>query len=166
MPYNTHFRLVDDVSLHFDTTVAGVDPFLRSRYVGFYAVASAAVVELAVKDIFVDFATSHGKLFGDYCRAKYERINGKVGFDDLCKDHLRPFGQSYVKRFKRIVRMADYHFLKVHNYSVKKSYETLFVCRHSFAHEGIVPEQISFDDVKRGYSSGKVMLACLDRALS
>lgn len=165
MAYTTHFSLVDDVAKHLDEVVAGVDPFLQSRYVGFYSVASAAVVELAVKDIIVAFASSHGKLFGDYCRSKYERINGKVSYDDLCKDHLKPFGQVYVKRFKRIVRAADYYFLKTHNYSVKKSYETLFTCRHSFAHQGLVPDQISFDDVKTGYVCGKVMLACLERAL-
>lgn len=165
MPYTVHFRLVDDVSLHFDQAVANVDPFLRSRYVGFYAVASAAVVELAVKDIFVEFAASHGTLFGNYCRTKYERINGKVGFDDLCKEHLKPFGMTYVKRFKRIVRAVDYRYMTKRNFSVKKSYETLFTCRHSFAHEGLVPEQISFDDVKQGYACGKVILACLERAL-
>ncbi|MFA5941559.1 MAG: HEPN domain-containing protein [Sinimarinibacterium sp.] len=165
MAYADHFRLVDDVAVHFDGVVASVDPFLQSRYVGFYAVAAAAVMELAVKEIMIEYAKAHHPLFGEYCRARYERINGRVGFDDLCKEHLKSFGSRPLKTFKRIVRFVDYWHLKHKGYSVKKAYENLLTCRHAFAHEGHVPEQTAYSDIKQSFESGKIMLACLAKAL-
>lgn len=165
MAYADHFRLVDDVSSHFDEAVASVDPFLQSRYVGFYAVAAAAVMELAVKELIIEFAAAHHELFGEYCRTKYERINGRISFEDICKEHLKPFGALRVKRFKRILRTVEYWNLTHRSLSVKKAYENLFTCRHMFAHEGAVPDQTAYSDVKSGFESGKIVLACLARAL-
>lgn len=165
MAYADHFRLVDDIAVHFDEAVASVEPFLQSRYVGFYAVAAAAVVELAVKEIVIEYARAHHPLFGEYCRSRYERINGRVGFDDLCKEHLKSFGAKPLMTFKRIVRFVDYWHLKHRGYSVKRAYENLFTCRHAFAHEGHVPEQTAYSDIKQSFESGKIILACLAKSL-
>lgn len=165
MAYTDHFRLVDDVASHFDTVVASVDPFLQSRYVGFYAIAAAAVIELAVKEIIISFASSHNQLFGQYCQVKYERINGRVSYDDLCKEHIGSFGTRRVKRFKRIMRSVEFLHLKHRAISVKRAYENLLTCRHKFAHEGAIPQQTAYSDVKAGFECGKVVLACLVRSL-
>lgn len=165
MAYADHFKLVDDVASHFDGAVAAVDPFLQTRYVGFYAVAAATVMELAVKEIVIQYAFRHHRLFGEYCRFKYERINGRVNYDDICNEHLKSFGDMRVKRFKRILRFVDYWTLKHRGYSAKSAYKNLFTCRHKFAHEGKLSDQITYSEIKQSYDSGKLVMACLARAL-
>jgi hypothetical protein len=166
MAYQDHFKLVDDVSSHFDGAVSEVDAFLQSRYVGFYAVASAAVVELALKEIVVAFAQRNHPLFGGYLNAQYERINGRVSLGQIDDQHLKPFGKKFQTRFKKLLRRVDNYYIAKHGYSVRLSYEALFTCRHQFAHEGSVPDSSGYSDIKRGFEAGKVVLACLAKTLS
>lgn len=166
MAYQDHFRLVDDVSTHFDGAVNSVDPFLQSRYAGFYAVASAAVVELALKEIVVQFAQENHPLFGEYVANNYERINGRVNLSQIHSEHLKHFGQKFQRRFKNLLLRVDRYYIVNHGYSVKHSYEALFTCRHQFAHEGSVPDSSGYADIKRGYEAGKVVLACLAKTLN
>lgn len=166
MAYQDHFRLVDDVSTHFDGAVNAVDPFLQSRYVGFYAIASAAVVELALKEIIVGFAQKNHSLFGGYVANYYERINGRVTLSQINSEHLKPFGQKFQRRFKNLLKRVDSYYIVKHGYSVKLSYEALFTCRHQFAHEGSVPDSSGYADIKQGYEAGKVVLACLAKTLN
>lgn len=166
MAYRGHFKLVDDVSVHFDGIVSTADPFLQSRYVGFYAVASAAVLELSLKQIICDFAKRKHVLFGDYIAARYERINGRIGVDDIVKEHLKPFGASYPTGFKDRLKAVDRYGIAKHGFSAKKSYETLLTCRNQFAHEGDVPSTVSYADIKNGFLAGKAVMGCLARTLS
>ncbi|HZX78923.1 HEPN domain-containing protein [Lysobacter sp.] len=165
MAYKEHFRLVDDVAGHFDAAVGAVDAFLQSRYVGFYAVAAAAVIELALKEIVVDFASRNHHLFGDYVESKYQRINGRVKLEDIVKEHLKPFGKSYQKRFEKLLKRVDKSHIAKNSFSVKLSYDALFTCRHQFSHEGSVPTNSGYEDVKRGFEAGKVVMACLAKVL-
>lgn len=165
MAYTDHFRLVDDVSVHFDGVLAG-DPLLKSRYAGFYAVTSAAVLELALKQIVVDFASANHTLFGDYVASRYERINGRISVDDCHKEHLKPFGERFKRVFKARLNRIELHFLRTRGVSVKSSYETLLTCRHAFAHEGAVPATATYEEVKRGFEAGKIVMRCLARTLS
>lgn len=166
MTYTNHFRLVDDVTSHFDAEVAAVDAFIQSRYVGFYSVASAAVIELALKEIIISFATANNQLFGGYVEAKYEQINGRIGLKNIDTEHLGPFGAKYQKRFERLLDRVDKIELKRRRFAVKASYGNLLACRHRFAHEGAIPPSSSYADVKRGFEAGKIVLACLAKTLS
>ena len=166
MTYTDHFRLVDDVTAHFDASVALADPFIQSRYVGFYSITAAAVVELALKEIVISFATSKNQLFGDYVEAKYEQINGRIKINNMLSEHLAPFGEAYQKRFKKLLDRVDRVELRRRNLAIKASYGNLLACRHTFAHEGSVPTNSSYDDVKRGFDAGKVVLSCLAKTLA
>jgi len=166
MAYQDHFKLVDDVASHLDAAVEAVDAFLQSRYVGFYAVASAAVIELALKEIVVSFAEMNHPLFGGYLASRYERINGRVRLEDITKEHLKPFGQRFQKRFNLLLKRVDRYYIPRMGYSVKLSYEALLTCRHQFAHEGNVPANIGYVDIKRGFEAGKIVMACLAKTLN
>src|SRR3546814_1857837 len=75
MPYQKHYKLVDDVTSHFDAVTATIDGFTLSRYVGFFAVASAAVIESAYKDIVLDFAERTHPTFSSYFASRHEQVN-------------------------------------------------------------------------------------------
>lgn len=165
MTYRKHFLLVDDISSHFDEAVNSAEPFLQSRYVGFYAVASAAVLELALKEVIVDFGRHHHSLFGDYLVSRYERINGRISLEQIAAEHLKPFGKDFQQRFKKLLNRVDRLSIRRFGYSIKHSYEMLLTCRHKFAHEGGIPETTSYSDVKNGFDAGKIVMACLEKTL-
>jgi len=162
--YQNHFRLVDDVVVHLDRAVASVDPFIQSRYAGFYAVSVATVVELSVKEIVIDFASSKSSVFGEYVTRKYDRLNARVSYKDL-KEILSAFGGDYSLRFSRMVERVDRFSVRSRRGSIIASYGNLITCRHKFAHEGLVPSNSTYEDVKKGFAAGKVVLECLRRAL-
>ncbi len=57
MSYDDHFKLADDMIDHLNTVIDSIsDPFIKSRYTGFVAVASVTVYELAIKEIFFECA--------------------------------------------------------------------------------------------------------------
>ncbi len=57
MSYVTHFQHADDIVAHLDTVVPLLSaPLLSAKYMGFVAVASVTVYEVAIKDIFISFA--------------------------------------------------------------------------------------------------------------
>ena len=161
--YAKHFALVDGVSSHFDGAINGLDAFTVSRYAGLYAVSSAAVLELALKEIIIDFARSRDLVFGEYVATRYKRLNGRISMDDIKNEHLKPFGSEYLKAFGRIVRWIDNYSIKRRRGSLISSYENLLECRHKFAHEG--QTTCTYEEVKFGFESGKKIMACLNRAL-
>lgn len=165
MPYTDHYQLVEDVTNHFDVAIATLDPLLVSKYTGFFAVSSAAVLELALKDIIIEFAILNNSLFGQYVASRYERINGRIKLEDFHKEHLKPFGQTYRTKFKRRLSLIDRHFMRQQSFSVSTAYENLLTCRHTFAHEGVVPMSMTYQEVKRGFEAGKLVMSCLARTL-
>lgn len=165
MEYRRHFRLVDDISDHFDAALNSADVFLQSRYVGFYAVSSAAVLELALKEVVINFARHHHSLFGTYIASRYERINGKIKIDDIVKEHLKPFGRDFQQRFERLIRRVDQLMIRRDGFSIKSSYGILLTSRHQFAHEGSVPETATYAEIKKGFEAGKLVMSCLAKTL-
>jgi hypothetical protein len=69
MPYTDHFRLADDLVAHLDLMLPNItDPFLMSRYVGMVAVAGVTSYEMAVREIFCDFADAKHLILGNFTR--------------------------------------------------------------------------------------------------
>src|SRR3546814_16454682 len=85
MPYQKHYKLVDDVTSHFDAVTATIDGFTLSRYVGFFAVASAAVIESAYKDIVLDFAERTHPTFSSYFASRHEQIGRASCRERVCQ---------------------------------------------------------------------------------
>ena len=132
MPYSDHFNLADDFIVHLDISIGGIgDPFIRSRYVGFVAVSAATVYELAIKDIFISFASRKHKVLGNFARKYFDRINGQVSRDRLVNNYLPLFGEKYVNRFRAKIEEVELDSLKADKISVKFSYSNLLIWRHS-----------------------------------
>ena len=162
MPYSDHFKLTDDLILHLDPILAGLhDPFIESRYTGFLAVSAVTVLELAMKTIFCEFASAKHKVLGNFCAQYFDRINGRIGFDPIKKDYLGKFGKKYQERFERRINQVERHRLQTQGVSIKASYGNLITWRNEFAHEGNVPANASYAEVKRAYECGKEVMHCL-----
>lgn len=164
MTYTSHFHLIDDVSAHLDGVVATVDAFTKSRYVGFYAISATAVIELSVKTIITDFAVANNSILGCYISEKYRKLNAKVSLGDL-EQHLAPFGDSYRSRFKELLGRVEDIGLRRYRSSVKSTYGNLLSCRHQFSHEGKVPNNSTYEEVKKGFAASKAVLYCLSESL-
>lgn len=166
MPYSDHFKLADDFISHLDVAIGGVaDPFLRSRYVGFIAVSAATVFELAVKDILCSFAAKKHKVLGTFAGGYFERLNGQIARDRIEKKYLPLFGDKYVERFRKRLEIAELASLKIDNVSIKACYGNLLTWRHGFAHEGTIPANATYDEVKKSYLYGRKLIDCLSDAM-
>ena len=162
MPYSDHFKLTDDLIQHLDPILAGLnDPFIESRYTGFLAVSSVTVLELAMQTIFCEFAAAKHKVFGNFCDEYFDRINGRIGLDLVKKDYLAKFGSKYLLRFTRSLDKLERQHLLSAGSSIKASYGNLLTWRHGFAHEGIIPANATYPEVKRAYGCGKDVMNCL-----
>jgi hypothetical protein len=166
MSYVDRFQLVDGLVSHLDAVIVPtLDPFLRTRYVGFVCVSAVTVMELAVRDILIEFATKKHRVFGAFCQDLYERLNGRIMLDDLRKNHIKRFGDRYVSRFVRLLDAEERRELSTSGRSVKASYGNLITWRNSFAHQGVLPPNASYAEAKQGLELGKQVLHCLDAAM-
>jgi hypothetical protein len=162
MAYFDHFKLTDDLILHLDQVLAALrDPFIESRYTGFLAVSGVTVLELALKTIFCDFADAKHPVLGNFCSQYFERINGRIGLKPIKDDYLAKFGSKYQTRFESRIYKLERQSLRTAGTSIKSSYGNLITWRNSFAHEGIVPANASYQEVKRAYDCGKQVMHCL-----
>jgi hypothetical protein len=152
MPYTAHFKLADDMIVHLDTVIGGVtDPFIQTRYVGFVTVAAVTVYELAIKEIFIEFATKKHKVLGTFTRSHFERINGRIKLEIIREEYVARFGDKYKLKFKQKLEEAEIRFLRSQKVSIKSSYNNLVTWRNEFAHGGTIPLTASYSEVKRSY---------------
>jgi hypothetical protein len=161
MPYFDYFKLTDDLINHLDPVLGTLkDPFIESRYTGFLAVSSVTVLELSMKSIFCEFSSRKNKVFGEFCRQFFIRINGRIGLKSIEEDYLPKFGTKYQERFKKALGKIESRAL-TGGVSIKASYGNLVTWRNGFAHEGNIPTNASYGEVKRAYECGKDVMHCL-----
>jgi hypothetical protein len=164
--YSDHFKLADDFISHLDGAIGGIaDPFIRSRYVGFIAVSAATVFELAVKEILCSFAAKKHKILGTFVGGYFERLNGQIGRERIEKTYLVLFGDKYVQRFCKKLEAEELACLKTNGVSIKASYSNLLTWRNGFAHEGSIPANATYDEVKKSYFHGRKLIDCLSDAM-
>lgn len=166
MAYVDRFALVEDYLAHLDETMGAIsDPFLQSRYLGFVVISSVTAYELAIKDIFYAFADKKHVVLGEFTRAKFDQLNGRIKLDNLRKEHVGMFGRKYADKFKKIVDEKDLQLLRDGSGSIKASYGNIISWRHTFVHQGTAPNTTNYDEVKRAYTSGKEVIHCLNSAM-
>lgn len=162
MAYADHFRHADDVIAHLDTVVPAIpDPLLVAKYSGFAAVAAVTVYELAIKDIFCDFARRKHKILGNFTESYFERINGRISLRNIKEDYCSRFGVAYVAKFKKRLDTSAKHYLAAHHRDVRSSYGNLIVWRNDFAHEGRAPATATYAEVSQAYEDGKLVIHAL-----
>ena len=166
MSYETHFQLADDYITHIDPVVSTIaDPFIISRYTGFLSISAVTVYELAIKTIFIDFASRKHNVFGTFTYSHFDRINGQIMLGMLRKKHIGAFGDKYLNRFDKILKDKENEILSSDGVSIKNSYNNVIQWRHDFAHEGKAPSTATYEEVKNSYYAGKLLIECLFDAM-
>jgi RiboL-PSP-HEPN len=167
MSYQDHFRLADDFLTHVDKTIGTLsDPFLRSRYTGFVAVSAVTVFELSMKAIFAEFSTRTHEVLANFTGAFFEKVNGRVALSELRGNYLKKFGVAYREKFDKRLDEIDLAALKTEGKSVKAAYSNLVTWRNEFAHDGRVPENPTYEEVKASYQLGKRVIDCLAEVMN
>lgn len=166
MIYSHHFQPADDLIDHFDKVVKGVkDPALASQYVGFAAVAAVTVYELALKQIFFEFAEKKHKVLATFTYRYFDRINGRIKIRDLKTDYIPRFGEKYLIRFTARLQESETRLLRSDGLSISSSYGNIIAWRNQFAHEGTIPSTPTYEEVKNSYEAGKQVLHCLAQCM-
>lgn len=164
MAYSDRFIPADELINHLDSVVTGVSEEFKSRYVGFLAISIVTVYELALKDIFCEFAAQKHKVFGNFTTSYFDQINGRIKIRNIKEEYLKKFGQKYLDRFEKKLEKLEKTTLASDGTSIKSSYGNIITWRHSFVHQGNIPA--TYDEVKKSYRYGKLVLSCLADCMS
>ncbi|WP_374632876.1 HEPN domain-containing protein [Ferrovibrio sp.] len=166
MAYAAHYALADGSVAHLSGVVpAIVDPDMKARYAGFVAVVGVTVYELAIKEIFCEFASKKHKTFGEFATVHFSRLNGRIKMQDLRGEHIKRFGLKYKDRFNKLVEAKDKAILLTGAKPATSCYDNMITWRHEFAHGGRPPTNATFEEVCEAYEQGKVVIECLFNAM-
>jgi hypothetical protein len=164
MPYTDRFIPTDSLIPHLTGVTSGIlDPRLKANYAGFLSVSAVTVYELAIKDIFEEFAQKKHNIFGYYIQTHFEKINGRIKIDSLRNDHIKGFGPRYVAKFNRELDRRENSLFSAHRISIKNCYGNLIVCRHEYVHQG--NPTLTFSEVVTNYNYGKEIIHSLEIAM-
>ena len=162
MTYVANFQHADDIVAHLNVVVPTVaDPLLSAKYVGFVAVASVTVYEVAIKEIFISFAKKKHKILGAFTESYFYRINGKIGIDVVKKDYIKRFGPKYLEKFEKKLDAASRTHLLTYGRDIKNSYSNLITWRNDFAHAGRINATSTYAEAVQAYEDGKHVIHCL-----
>src|SRR5438128_10901711 len=115
MSYTTHFAHADAIVAHLNGVVPTLgNPLLEAKYVGFITVAAVTVYELAIKEIFIEFAKKKHKVLGNFTEKFFERLNGRIKTREIQERYLPSFGDKYVAQFKKHLTTAAAAYLTTH----------------------------------------------------
>jgi hypothetical protein len=141
------------------------DPLVARQYIGFVCTASVTAFELAIKDIFLDFAARKHNVFGAFVSESYKRMNGRIKLDELRKNNIQNFGQKYLKRFDRKLKDKEEFVLGDRGKSIRSSYGNVITWRHVFIHEGEVPSNASFKEAVEAFEVSKELISVLNETM-
>ena len=160
MPYTERFISSDNLITNLSQNIATItNAAILASYAGFLSVSSVTVYELAIKDIFSDFATRKHLVFGHFVEKYLSRINGRIQINDLKSNQVRAFGSKYLQKFEASINRKEANFLSSHGKSMKSSYGNLITCRHEFVHQG--SPTLTVAEVIDNYNLGKEVIHSL-----
>ena len=162
MPYCDHFQHADDVVKHLNGVVPGIggsDPLLAAKYAGFVAVAGVTVYELAIREIFTEFARKKHKVFGRFVGGYFNRINGRIRLEVVQKEYIAKFGSVYQERFKKKIEKKSQECLVATRRDIRSAYGNLIVWRNQFADKGQMNS--TYGEAVQAYEDGKNVVHCL-----
>lgn len=164
MSYIDKFLYADKLVNHLKTVIGSIsDPEIKVSYAGFLSVSAVTVYELAIKDIFIDFAKRQNKIFGIFVENHFSRINGRIKIENIKGEHILRFGQKYRDRYNNLLAIKEKSNMQSKHLSTQSAYDNLVLCRHNFVHEGTPTLTIS--EVIESYEIGKEVIHCLNDAL-
>lgn len=164
MPYHNRFVATDDLIAHLNPIVNTItDAAIKANYAGFLSVSAVTVYELAIKDIFSEFATNKNKVFGNFVDRYFSRINGKIMIGDLKDTHINRFGEKYYKKFEANLKKRETIVFNTTRKNIRSSYSNLILCRHNYVHKG--SPTLTFEEVLENYAIGKDVIHSLYDAM-
>ena len=166
MAYSAHFAHADAVVAHISGLVPTLaNPLLEAKYVGFITIAAVTVYELAIKEIFIEFAKKKHRVLGNFTEKYFERLNGRIKTKEIQETYLPRFGDKYVAQFKKQLAKTSAAYLKANKRDIVSSYRNVITWRHEFAHEGRINVTATYQEAAQAYEDGKVVIACLAQAM-
>jgi hypothetical protein len=158
--------MADDFIAHLESTVMPIaDPFLQSRYNGFVAVSAVTVYELAISDILVSFASRKHRVLGAFVSSYFSRLNGRIRLKHIREDYIKRFGGKYLDSFDQNLEEIEQCFLHSKKVSPKNAYSNLITWRNEFAHEGRIPSNATYEEIRDSYQFGKNIIHCLSQTM-
>ncbi len=164
MSYQNRFVATDNLIAHLNPLVNAItDTAIKSNYAGFLAVNAVTVYELAIKDIFFDFAQKKNIVFGSFIEKHFSNINGRIKIDDLKGQHIKPFGIKYLDKFEAKLKIREKKIFDESRNNVRSNYSNLIICRHKYVHGG--SPTLTFQEVLDSYQIGKDVIHSLYEAM-
>lgn len=161
MPYSDHFQHADDVVTHLNGIVPQADPLLAAKYTGFVSIVGVTVYELAIKEIFTEFARKKHKTFGHFVDEHFSRISGRIRLQVIRDEYISRFGNKYKERFRRRIKERSRDYLLAHRRDIESAYGNLITWRNEFAHEGQMNTTVTYGEAVQAYEDGKNIVHCL-----
>ena len=160
MPYSNRFIATDQLIAHLNPTISTIiDTAIKANYAGFISVSAVTVYELAIKDIFIEFATKKHKVFGDFVDIHFSRINGNIKLNNLKNVHVKHFGDKYFTKFEANLKKKEKIVFNTTRKEMRSSYSNLILCRHDYVHKG--SPTLTFEEVLENYEIGKYVIHSL-----
>lgn len=161
MAYTSRFASVDLLISQLQPLVtAAIDPMVLSSWAGIVAVEAVTAYELAIKDIFENFAKKKHKVFGTFVKATYSRLNGRITYKDLKDGLVKPYGTKYSTKLVRKKEAKTASVMASDGVDLITTYNNLIECRHQLVHAGVFT--MSFPEAVRAYQIGKKMIEVFD----
>jgi hypothetical protein len=158
--YVDRFQSTDDLINHLNTFVPILtDEQLKSKYAGFLSANAVTAYELAIKDIFIEFAEKKNKVFGTFIEKYFYEINGRIKIDNI-KNYIKKFGEKYYKKFNTELNKRNSIFLRKYHNDIRAVYGNLIICRHKFIHTN--NQTMTFNEVVQSYQMGKEIIKVLN----
>ena len=135
---DTNFARVDTLVKEVEFFVPREEPrniHFRSDLAGLLIVLIVATYENCVKETLVNFAYGHNKMFGEFTRNNFERLNSRIAVRDLNR-YTKRFGASVHAEFRKLLGVRRDRIRHFTGQDVEQRYELLLSWRHEFAHAG------------------------------
>jgi hypothetical protein len=162
MPYVNQFAHADAVMAHLAGLLPTLaDPQLEQKYAGFASVAAVTVYELAVKEIFIEFARKKHVVFEEFVKNFFSRLNGRIKPEIIKGEYVPKFGNKYTQKYTKLLQKKRNEFLRTNRRDFHTSYQNLLTWRNTFVHEGQVPTTATFQEIHQAYEDGKNLIHCL-----
>lgn len=165
MAYQNRFSSLDLLISHLVPLASqpGLDPLVLSSMAGIVAVEAVTAYELAIKDIFEDFSTRKHNVFGCFVKATYSRLNGRIKYQEIKDNMVKPYGDKYFRRFVSKMAFKSKVVLAAENLDLVQTYDMLVLGRHTFVHSGRLTMTLS--EAMRYYAVGKQLISVLDETM-
>lgn len=141
----------------------GVDPLVLSAMAGIVAVEAVTAYELAIKDIFEDFSVRKNKVFGCFVKSTYNRLNGRIKYQEIKDNMVKSYGDKYLQKFVSKKDLKSRVVFATEHVDLVQTYDSLILGRHTFVHSGNLTMTLA--EAIRYYTIGKQLILALDETM-